>query len=71
MRDLLNKNNHTVEEMIVVVQAHIKETKGQKVRIDPLFYLDPASPMFPLRYQNQVRKLSEAFEVARAYFLRK
>jgi len=71
MIDILKRNHHTVEEMIIVVQEYIRETKGQKVRIDPMFNLDPASPMFPLRYQNQVRKLSEAFEVARAYFLRK
>jgi hypothetical protein len=60
-----------LEEVVFVVAEYIKEKKGVNVDINLEKGVNRRSPLFSMMYQDQLKKLYDAFDIASDYFIKK
>ena len=61
----------TLNEVCFVVSEYIKDRKGFEVKINLEKRLDRRDLFFSSRYQNQLKKLYDAFDIASEYYIKK
>ena len=76
MKDKISKiiGNNAVdtEDMVFIVQQHIKDVKGADVQFSPLNIPIPKDhPFFGAMYQQQCQLLSQLYIISESYFLEK
>ncbi len=60
-----------LEEVCFVVAEYIREKKGVNVDINLEKNFNRRSLSFSIMYQNQLKKLYDAFDIASEYFIKK
>ncbi len=60
-----------LEEVCFVVAEYIKEKKGRTIEINLERGLNRNNMVFSIMYQNQLKKLYDAFDIASEYFIKK
>lgn len=60
-----------LEEVCFVVAEYIKEKKGRTIEINLERGLNRNNMVFSIMYQNQLKKLYDAFDIASEYFIQK
>ena len=58
-----------ISAMMYVIKAYIKEKKGRDIDINLEKNLHRSHPLFNVVYQNQLKKLNDAYGYASQYFL--